>query len=90
VTSRFSANAKIVASGAPFRAVRCDAAAAGARLREQVRKFVSQRLLHFAGAVFAQTWIQRNQGMPRISATRRAAHAPVPFHAHFASQTLCA
>jgi hypothetical protein len=58
VAARFPSYTKIAASHAPFRTVRSDAAPARACLCEQMRKFVSERLLNFRAAMFAKAWIQ--------------------------------
>ena len=48
MAARFICDAEIAAGAPPFRAVRRDSAAAGAKLREQMRQLMAQGLVDFA------------------------------------------
>ncbi len=76
-------NIKITTCASPFRAMRCDAATARARLREQMREFVAKRAIDFVRADLAQSRIQRDERVTKNGATRCAAHARIPFHQDF-------
>ena len=52
------ANPKFAAGRAPFRSMRQDAAPPGAKLRQQMRQFVTQRAIDLGGADFAKSRIQ--------------------------------
>ena len=51
VATRFIGDSEIGAGASPFRAVRRDAAATGAKVREQMRELVAQSAVDFGGAV---------------------------------------
>ena len=80
VTSRFIADAEIVAGLAPFGSMRRNAAVAGAELREEVSQLVPQRAVDLERIVFAQTRIQRDELAPEIGAAGGAEKPGVPFH----------
>ena len=61
MATRFVRDAEIVAGAAPFRAMRRNAAASGAKLCEQMRQLVAQRAIDLSGIVLAQARVQRDQ-----------------------------
>jgi hypothetical protein len=58
VTTLFVANAEIMARRAPFRSVRQNAPPAGAKLREEVRQFMTQCSIDLGESMFAESRIQ--------------------------------
>lgn len=53
VAALFVGQPEVAAGARPLGSVRCDAAASGAVMREEVREFVAERAVHFAVAKFA-------------------------------------
>lgn len=82
VAARFSGQFEIAAGGFPFRPMRCDAAASGAELREQMREFVPQRFVDFRVAELLQFRIQCDQKFRVTSETGGRAHPRIPAHAN--------
>jgi hypothetical protein len=78
----FIRDAEIAAGLAPFRAMRCDPAPADAKLRKQMREFMSKRAIDLRVSVINEPGIQRNQTGPEVGAPGRAAQPRIPFHAH--------
>src|SRR3981189_1219072 len=58
VTTRFVANAEIMARRTPFRTVRQNAPPAGPKLREEVRQFMTQCSIDLGKSMFAESRIQ--------------------------------
>jgi hypothetical protein len=54
VAARFASNPEIGAGASPFHSMRCDAAATGAKLREQMRQFVPQGAVDLGLAMCAK------------------------------------
>ena len=57
VATRFVCDAEIAAGAAPFRAMRRDAPASGAELREQMRQLMAQGAIDFAVVAIAKPGI---------------------------------
>lgn len=78
VTACFIRESEFDTSLAPLHSVRCDAAASGAMVREQMSEFVPQGAVNFIVAKFAQPRIQIHKRLGGKGSARRAAHARVP------------
>ena len=78
MAARFVPESEFDTGLAPLRSVRCNAAATGAMVREQMSELVPQGSVNFIVTKFAQPWIQVHQRLCRKSSARRAAHARVP------------
>jgi hypothetical protein len=83
----FTNDSQLATGHPPFRAMRKNAAAASARLRDQMGQFVPQRAIDFRCAVIAQARIQQDRSAARIGPPGSAAQSPVPFHMNLAAQT---
>jgi hypothetical protein len=68
--------------------MRQDPAPPGAKLREQVRQFVSQCAIDFSCAMVANSRIQRDQLFAIIGAASSGLKARIPFYADSASKFL--
>jgi hypothetical protein len=79
MTTRFVWNPEIGAGATPFQTVGRNAAATGAKVREQVRQFVAHRAIDFRLAVEAQAAIQKHTRRGDFCATSRAAQPSRPF-----------
>ena len=78
----FVADSEIMTSGAPFIAVRENAAASGTKLREQMRELMAKGAVDLFRAVFVKSRIQRNEFVSKISVTGAASQSRIPLHAH--------
>ena len=80
MATRFVLDAEIAAGAAPLRAVRRNAPATRAELREQMGQLVAERAIDLGGILFAQPRIQGDQVAARIGASGGAEEARIPFH----------
>ena len=78
MTTLLVADPKIAARLPPFRSVRRDAAAAAARMREEVRELVPQSAIHLIIAVLAQERVERDQVAVVIRATGSGPQSRAP------------
>src|SRR5204863_8170881 len=86
VTTRFILDAEIAAGTTPSGAVRWNAPATRAELREQMRQLVAERAIELGCIVFAQARIQRDEVAARIGASGGPEEARIPFHVNFAPE----
>ena len=86
MTTRFILDAEIAAGATPSGAVRWNAPATRAELREQMRQLVAKRAIDLGCIVFAQARIQRDEVTARIGASGGAEEARIPFHVNFAPE----
>jgi hypothetical protein len=90
VATRFIGNVEIAASRAPFRAVRSDSPSSSAKLREQMRKLVSQRAIDLVNrqsgsdTVIRKSRVQRDYLLAKICATGRGLQVGIPFDSNLA------
>ena len=73
VTARFPGNSKIGAGPLPLRPVRRDPTSTSAKLREQMRQFMTQSAINLRLAMLAQTAIENNTHGAELSAASRGA-----------------
>jgi hypothetical protein len=59
MAARFIRDSKVGTGAAPFQPVRRDAAAASARLREEMGQLMAQRAIDLRGAVIGQPTVER-------------------------------
>ena len=78
MASRFVAQPKLLASGAPFPAVRGDPAASRARKGKQMRDLMLQCAQEFFFAKFTQTRIEIDHGVGHTRCPRRTPHPRIP------------
>src|SRR5437764_14622801 len=80
MATRFVLDAEIAAGAAPLCAVRRNAPAPRAELREQMSQLVAERAIDLGGILFAQPRIQGDQVAARIGASGGAEESRIPFH----------
>ncbi len=78
VAALFIVQAEVAAGLLPFGAVRGDAAASGAEVREEMRELVAQRAIHFVGTEIAEARIEGDERLAGERGAGGAAHARVP------------
>jgi hypothetical protein len=83
MAARFAGDAEIAAGAFPFRTVRRNPPAPGAKLGQQMGEFVAQSALDFSGVVLAEARIQRDKVTVRIRPAGGAEEPGVPFHLDF-------
>ena len=79
VAAHLIGDAEIAAGLFPFGAMRKNAAAAGAKLGEEMGQLVAQRPLDFAAGVADEEWIERDQPAARVGPAGAGLQARVPF-----------
>lgn len=82
VTARFISQTEIAAGLAPFGTVRRNATALRARMRDEMRKLMTQGAIDFSTAVLAEARIQRNELIPKVRAPGCAAKPRIPCYSH--------
>jgi hypothetical protein len=87
VTTRFVANSQIDTGPPPLHPMRRDAAAAGAKLREQVRQLMAEGPVNLSLAVSAETAVEQNAGGTGFGAAGGGAKTSRPFNANLRGQS---
>jgi len=90
VTTRFAANPQIDTGPTPLDPMRRDAAAAGAKLREQVRQLMAEGPVNLGLAVSPETAVEQNAGGTGFGAAGGGAKTSRPFNANLRGQSGCA
>ena len=75
-------NPQVAARLPPLSAMRCDASATGAFVRDKVGKLVTKRAIDLSCAMLAQSRIQRDDPLMIGRAASRGAQAGIPDHPH--------
>ena len=90
VTPRFAANPQIDTGPPPLDPMRRDAAAAGAKLREQVRQLMAESPVNLSFAVSTETAVEQNPSSTVFRAAGGGAKTRRPFNTNLCGQSGCA
>ena len=90
VAPRFTLNSQIGAALSPFHPVGRDVAAAGTKLRKEVRQLMAKSPVNLSLAVSGETAVEQNACSPAFRAAGGGAKTSRPFNTNLRGQSGCA